>query len=54
MVCVFGRGGGDLAQIWRYPRENVGEAVADRVEAVVLEKVGYLAKNPGAGIGGRI
>ena len=25
--------------------------MADRVEAVVLEKVGYLAKNPGAGHG---
>ncbi len=31
----------DLAQIWLYLRENAGEAVADRVEAVVLEKVGY-------------
>ena len=25
--------------------------MADRVEAVMLEKVGYLAKNPGAGHG---
>ena len=25
--------------------------MADRVEAVVLEKVGYVAKNPGAGHG---
>ncbi len=39
----------DLAQIWLYLRENAGEVVADRVEAVLLEKVGYLAKNPGAG-----
>ena len=39
----------DLAQIWVYLRENAGEAVADRVEAAVLEKVYYLAKNPGAG-----
>lgn len=39
----------DLVQIWRYLKKNAGVETADRVEAVIREKILYLAKSPGSG-----
>jgi len=39
----------DLVQIWRYIKKQSSVAMADRVEAVILDKIAFLAENPGAG-----
>lgn len=39
----------DLVRIWRYIEEHGGLEAANRVEAVIREKLYFLAKNPGAG-----
>jgi plasmid stabilization system protein ParE len=39
----------DLVQIWRYIRKQSGLAMADRVEAVIRERIALLAGNSGAG-----
>lgn len=39
----------DLVEIWSYLQENAGAALADRVEAAILERVAFLATRPGAG-----
>lgn len=39
----------DLVQIWRYIKNNASVEIAERVEAVIREKILYLAKNPGGG-----
>ncbi len=39
----------DLVQIWRYIKAQSSVAVADRVEAVIREKIAFLARVPGAG-----
>ena len=40
---------GDLVQIWRYIREKAGVDTADRVEAVIREKIVFLAETAGGG-----
>ena len=39
----------DLAQIWRYIRQQSSVEMADRVECAILEKIVFLSKSPGAG-----
>lgn len=39
----------DLVEIWSYFERNGGLELADRVETVVLEKLAFLARSPGAG-----
>ncbi len=39
----------DLVEIWRYIKKNANVDVADRVEAVIRDKILYLAKSPGGG-----
>jgi len=39
----------DLVQIWRYLKKQSSVAVADRVEAVIRERIVFLARTPGAG-----
>ena len=39
----------DLDEIWMYIRRKGSAAMADRVEAVIREKIGLLAKSPGSG-----
>jgi plasmid stabilization system protein ParE len=39
----------DLVQIWRYIKQESTSEIADRVEAVILEKIAFLAGTPGAG-----
>jgi toxin ParE1/3/4 len=39
----------DLVQIWRYIRKQSSVAMADRVEAVIRERISFLARNSGAG-----
>jgi toxin ParE1/3/4 len=39
----------DLVQIWRYLKNESSVEIADRVESVILEKIAFLATNPGAG-----
>src|SRR6476646_6351417 len=39
----------DLVQIWRYIKKQSSVAMADRVEAVILDRIAFLAENPGAG-----
>jgi toxin ParE1/3/4 len=39
----------DLVQIWRYIRKQSSLQIADRVESVILDKIIFLAGNPGAG-----
>jgi antitoxin ParD1/3/4/toxin ParE1/3/4 len=39
----------DLDEIWIYIKRKVSSAMADRVEAAIREKIGFLAKNPGSG-----
>lgn len=39
----------DLSKIWLYIRDNASEAVADRVESVIRERITFLAASPGAG-----
>ena len=40
---------GDLVQIWRYIREKAGVDTADRIEAVIREKIVFLAETDGGG-----
>jgi len=39
----------DLVQIWRYIKKQSSVAMADRVETVILDRIAFLAENPGAG-----
>jgi antitoxin ParD1/3/4/toxin ParE1/3/4 len=39
----------DLVQIWRYIKNNASDEIAERVEAVICEKILYLARSPGSG-----
>ena len=39
----------DLAQIWGYIRQRADVEIADRVEAVIRQKIDLLARNPGSG-----
>ena len=39
----------DLVGIWSYIRKQSGIEVADHVESIILDKVAFLAGNPGAG-----
>jgi toxin ParE1/3/4 len=39
----------DLVQIWRYIKKQSSVEMADRVESVILDRVRFLADNPGAG-----
>jgi toxin ParE1/3/4 len=39
----------DLAAVWRYIRNESSTEMADRVEAVIREKILFLAQSPGAG-----
>ncbi len=39
----------DLVQIWRYIKKHSSTEMADRVESVILDKIAFLAENPGAG-----
>ncbi len=39
----------DLVQIWRYIKRQTAVAVADRVESVIRDRIGFLAQSPGAG-----
>lgn len=39
----------DLVETWRYLKEHAGISVADRVESTILERVAFLAENPGIG-----
>ena len=39
----------DLAEIWRYIKEQTSLTIADRVESAIREKLAFLAETPGAG-----
>jgi antitoxin ParD1/3/4 len=39
----------DLVEIWRYIKNQSSIEVADRVESVIRERIGFLSKTPGAG-----
>ena len=39
----------DLVQIWRHIKKNAPVDMADRVEAVIREKIAFLAETPGGG-----
>ncbi len=39
----------DLAEIWRYVKEQTSVTIADRVESAIREKMRLLAGTPGAG-----
>ena len=39
----------DLVEIWRYIKKQSSVDMADRVEAVILDRIAFLAENPGAG-----
>lgn len=39
----------DLVQIWRYIKKQSSMEMADHVESVILDRIRFLAKNPGAG-----
>lgn len=39
----------DLVQIWRYIKKQSSMEMADRVESVILDRIRFLAENPGAG-----
>jgi plasmid stabilization system protein ParE len=39
----------DLVQIWRYIKKKSTMDMADRVESVILDRIRFLAENPGAG-----
>jgi len=44
----------DLVEIWRFIKTESSEDMADRVEALVREKMVFLATMPGLGTGGAI
>jgi antitoxin ParD1/3/4/toxin ParE1/3/4 len=39
----------DLVGIWRYIKKQSSLEMAERVEAVILDRIVFLAKNPSAG-----
>jgi|SRR5579864_2129288 len=39
----------DLVQIWRYIKKQSSIDMAERVEAVIRDRIAFLAENPGAG-----
>jgi antitoxin ParD1/3/4/toxin ParE1/3/4 len=39
----------DLVEIWRYIKKQSSIEIADRVEAVIRDRIVFLAGNPGAG-----
>lgn len=39
----------DLAEIWRYIKEQTSVTVANRVESAMRERIAFLAGTPGAG-----
>jgi plasmid stabilization system protein ParE len=39
----------DLVHIWGYIKQKVNVEMADRVEAVIRQKIEYLARNPRGG-----
>jgi antitoxin ParD1/3/4/toxin ParE1/3/4 len=39
----------DLVEIWRFARDQGNLQIADRVEAAILERIEFLARNPRAG-----
>ena len=39
----------DLVQIWRYIKKQSSVDMADRVEAIIRDRIAFLAENPGAG-----
>jgi plasmid stabilization system protein ParE len=39
----------DLVDIWNYIKDQSGEATADRVEAVIRDRIAFLSSSPGAG-----
>ena len=39
----------DLLEIWRFIKAESSSAIADRVEAVIRQKITFLARNPAAG-----
>jgi plasmid stabilization system protein ParE len=39
----------DLVQIWCYIRKQSSKGMADRVESVILDRIRFLAENPGGG-----
>ena len=44
----------DLVQIWRYIKKRVSVAMADRVEAVIRDKIVFWRGLPAADTGARI
>jgi plasmid stabilization system protein ParE len=44
----------DLVEIWRYIKKQSSIEIADRVEAVIRDRIVFLAGNPGAGHRARI
>lgn len=39
----------DLVEIWRYINEQTGMDMAERVESVIRDRIGFLAGNPDLG-----
>src|SRR5207247_266140 len=39
----------DLVEVWHYIREQTNTAIADHVESVIRDRIGFLAQAPGAG-----
>jgi len=39
----------DLVQIWGYIKQKADVEIADRVEAVIRQRIDFLASNPGGG-----
>ncbi len=39
----------DLIEIWRYIKKHSSLEMAERVEAAIRERIGFLAQNPNAG-----
>lgn len=39
----------DLVEIWNYVKEQASNIMADRIESVILERMAFLARTPGAG-----
>src|SRR6266700_8443577 len=39
----------DLVEVWHYIRKQTNTAIADHVESVIRDRIGFLAQAPGAG-----
>src|SRR5947199_10574297 len=39
----------DLVEVWHYIREQTNTAIADHVESVIRDRIGFPAQAPGAG-----